>query len=125
MDAKSPLPAALQEKLNQLVEQFASHLAEELPRLRQLAERLPASDATQRRQQMEQLRAALHRLAGSAGTFGFAQLSQRTREQELQLQHWLQSDLLQPAELATFVEAISQLTAHTNTSTAVQTFQNP
>lgn len=120
MDAENPLPAALQEKLNRLGEQFASHLADELPRLQRLAEQLLVSEATQRRQQMEQSRDALHRLAGSAGTFGFSSLGQQARELERQLQHWLQSDPLQPAELEALVEALHQLTAQPDTPSAVQ-----
>ena len=68
------IPQTLQERLQQLGQQFAERLRQELPQLMQQGEQLLEADDEQRRHLLQALRNQLHRLAGSAGTFGFSQL---------------------------------------------------
>lgn len=77
-------PAAeLQRQLQLLAEQFTARLQRELPELIALAEALHAkTDEKQRLLILQSLRQQLHKLAGSAGTFGFAELGQEARRLE-------------------------------------------
>ncbi|WP_339906570.1 diguanylate cyclase [Pseudomonas guineae] len=80
----------LQQHLQQLSDAFALRLQEELPALGQSAERLlQIADPQKQVQQLQSLRDQLHKLAGTAGTFGFSSLGQRARELELDADQWL------------------------------------
>ncbi|MGE6792224.1 diguanylate cyclase [Pseudomonas guineae] len=80
----------LQQHLQQLSDAFALRLQEELPALGQSAERLlQTADPQEQVQQLQSLRDQLHKLAGTAGTFGFSSLGQRARELELDADQWL------------------------------------
>tara|TARA_R110000868_G_scaffold63100_3_gene190200 strand:- start:658 stop:2310 length:1653 start_codon:yes stop_codon:yes gene_type:complete len=80
----------LQQHLQQLSDAFALRLQEELPALGQSAERLlQIADPQEQVQQLQSLRDQLHKLAGTAGTFGFSSLGQRARELELDADQWL------------------------------------
>ena len=71
MDRQKPL-ADLQAQLQLLGEQFAQRLKEELPQLADRAQQLQrSSDPTEQLEHLQDLRNQLHKLAGSAGTFGF------------------------------------------------------
>src|SRR5690606_41519497 len=83
---------ALQSQLQALTDKFAERLQQELPELDRLAEALQqARDNEQRRQLMLVLHEHLHRLAGSAGTFGFTTLGQQARLQEQWADRWLEA----------------------------------
>ncbi|MBB1521460.1 diguanylate cyclase [Aquipseudomonas guryensis] len=110
MDKRQQQLADLQVHLQQLGEQFAQRLREELPQLADKAQQLQqAAEPGEQLAYLGELREQLHKLAGSAGTFGFTELGQRARELELQTQQWLNSLQLQQQGLQAFVEALQQL----------------
>ncbi|NQD94598.1 diguanylate cyclase, partial [Pseudomonas sp. CrR25] len=88
---KSGQPSAeLQRHLQQLSEQFAERLHQELPQLADRAQQLQqACTAEEQQRHLRSLRDQLHKLAGAAGTFGFVSLGERARELELQAENWL------------------------------------
>lgn len=104
-------PAAeLQRQLQLLADQFTARLQRELPELISLAEALPATaDEALRLPVLENLRQQLHKLAGSAGTFGFAELGQEARRLEQQSASWLAHGHCPGAELTPYLQAIQQL----------------
>ena len=81
-------------QLETLRRQYVERLKNELQAL--LADMQSPGDgiATGDRATLEALRHGLHRIAGSAGTFGFAQLGASCRSLELQVQVSLQAALL-------------------------------
>ncbi|MCQ4286465.1 diguanylate cyclase [Pseudomonas stutzeri] len=101
---------ALQSQLQALNEKFAERLSEELAELERLAvQLLRADEPEQRRQRLLDLHERLHRLAGTAGTFGFATLGQRSRLLEQSADSWLQTIDPDPQSLGEFVQAVRQL----------------
>ena len=99
----------LQRQLQQLSAKFAERLTEELPQLADKAgQLLQAGTADEQLHQLRSLRDQLHRLAGAAGTFGFAGLGQRARELEQQAAHWLESLQQQSQGLHSFIQALQQ-----------------
>jgi len=103
------IPQTLQQHLQQLGQQFAERLRQELPQLMQQGEQLLEASDEQRGQLLRALRDQLHRLAGSAGTFGFDLLGQQARELEQQAERWLEQQQRQQQDLDTFVAALLQL----------------
>jgi diguanylate cyclase (GGDEF)-like protein len=74
----------LQQLLRTLSEQFRERLEKELPELSALAQRLLLSDDSAVQQLvLQQMREQLHKLAGAAGTFGYAELGVQARALEL------------------------------------------
>src|SRR5690606_8100951 len=70
----------LQRQLQLQNEQFAERLRSELPVLAELASELQQTRAPEsRRLLVVKIRERLHKLAGAAGTFGFARLGERAR----------------------------------------------
>lgn len=109
MDRQEQL-AELQAQLQMLGEQFAQRLKEELPQLAEKARHLQcAAGPAEQLAHLRDLRNQLHRLAGSAGTFGFKELGDQARMLEQQAQLWLSSLELQHKGLDTFVEDVQQL----------------
>lgn len=109
MDRQKPL-ADLQAQLQLLGEQFAQRLKEELPQLADSAQQLQrSSDPTEQLEHLQDLRNQLHKLAGSAGTFGFKELGDQARLLEQHSQQWLSSLELQRKGLDTFVDDIQAL----------------
>lgn len=109
MDRQKQL-ADLQAQLQLLGEQFAQRLKEELPQLADRAQQLQrASDPTEQLEHLQDLRNQLHKLAGSAGTFGFKELGDQARLLEQHSQQWLSSLELQRKGLDTFVDDIQAL----------------
>ncbi len=109
MDRQKPL-ADLQAQLQLLGEQFAQRLKEELPQLADRAQQLQrSSDPTEQLEHLQDLRNQLHKLAGSAGTFGFKELGDQARLLEQHSQQWLSSLELQRKGLDTFVDDIQAL----------------
>lgn len=82
----------LKSQLQALSDRFAERLRAELAELEQRAEQLlHAREHERRRQLMVELHERLHRLAGTAGTFGFSQLGQQARLLERRIDQWLEA----------------------------------
>ncbi|WXL25610.1 diguanylate cyclase [Ectopseudomonas mendocina] len=82
----------LQQRLQQLNDSFARRVAQELPAIGNLGERLlHCNDPKQQYEYLLSVRDQLHKLAGSAGTFGFITLGEHARELEKKADRWLQS----------------------------------
>lgn len=110
MDKRQQQMADLQTHLQQLGEQFSQRLREELPQLADKALQLQAcADPSEQLQRLSELRDQLHKLAGSAGTFGFSELGARARLLEQQTQQWLSSLELQRQGLHGLVNELQQL----------------
>lgn len=73
----------LQQLLLSLGAQFRQRLEKELPELRAQAEQLLAATQATRQALLQDLREQLHKLAGSAGTFGYERLGEQARTLEL------------------------------------------
>jgi len=108
---EQPQPSSeLQRHLQQLGEQFAERLKSELPQLDEQAQQLlRACTPAEQRRHLNNLRNQLHRLAGSAGTFGFASLGERARELEQQAEQWLASLQQEQQELQGFIDELQRL----------------
>ncbi|MFL9813918.1 diguanylate cyclase [Stutzerimonas sp. VN223-3] len=103
---------ALQSQLQALTDKFAERLQQELPELEQVAEQLQHTrEREQRRALVLDIRERLHRLAGTAGTFGFTALGQQSRLLEQRADHWLDAARPSSQALTTLVPAIRQLVA--------------
>lgn len=110
MDKRQQQMADLQTHLQQLGEQFSQRLREELPQLADKALQLQAcADPSEQLQRLSELRDQLHKLAGSAGTFGFSELGAHARLLEQQTQQWLSSLELQRQGLHGLVNELQQL----------------
>ncbi|MCQ4280616.1 diguanylate cyclase [Pseudomonas stutzeri] len=103
---------ALQRQLQALNEKFAERLSEELAALEQHAEQLQSvREQEQRRQLMLDLHERLHRLAGTAGTFGFTTLGEQSRLLEQRAERWLEAAKPSGQALSAFVRAVNQMAA--------------
>lgn len=107
--SSSPLPPDLQQALDL----FRAQFAEQLPaRLAELRERLaawqaePASD-----ERLRDLHRVLHRLAGSAGTFGMPAFGEACRAIELALDDPQLQAARSPADVARVVAQVAALDA--------------
>lgn len=78
----------LNERLRQLLQQFADNLPQRLAELRALEQDLTGA---KRLLALQELQAAAHKLAGSLGSFGFGQMSEVARALEQHLQKLLHS----------------------------------
>ncbi len=88
----------LQAQLAQLQAAWVAQQQEDIPALAAQAEQL-ASEANCLPIRLQPLRDQLHKLAGSAGTFGYPVLGQTARKLEQCCQSWLQQARLQPEQL--------------------------
>jgi diguanylate cyclase (GGDEF)-like protein len=105
---------ALQEQLAQLEQQFGERLQADLADLGKLAAELQHNRAPgHRRQLMLGIRERLHRLAGAAGTFGFAKLGERARQLEQRADRWLDSAKPGSRAVETYARALLQLASET------------
>lgn len=86
-----------------LEERFRERLNGELKALSELADQLQHSPAA-----LQNLRDRLHKLSGSAGTFGYASLGERCRELEMQAQAQLEATQPSPPAL----DALGLATQH-------------
>jgi len=112
MDDRARL--ALQEQLEQLEQQFGERLQADLGDLCALANDLQQTRATgSRRQVMLNIRERLHRLAGAAGTFGFAKLGESARQLEQRADRWLDSAKPGSRAAEAFARAVLQLASET------------
>ncbi|MBU2332297.1 MAG: diguanylate cyclase [Gammaproteobacteria bacterium] len=112
MDDRTRL--VLQEQLAQLEQQFGERLQADLTDLATLAQDLQQTRATaSRRLVMLSIRERLHRLAGAAGTFGFAKLGERARQLEQRADRWLDSAKPGSRAAEAFARAVLQLASET------------
>ncbi|WP_217477232.1 diguanylate cyclase [Stutzerimonas stutzeri] len=101
---------ALHDQLQALNEKFAERLGTELAELGQRAEQLSsAREQEQRRQLMLDLHERMHRLAGTAGTFGFTTVGEQARLLEQRADCWLEAARPSGQALSEFIQAVRQL----------------
>ena len=113
----------LQQQLAMLAQMFAERLENDLPEIANSATLVQDTAPGEERQaHLQLLRQQLHKLAGAAGTFGFAGLGQRARELELQSAAWLTAEVIDEAALPDFIQALLNLQqlAHTPPAEPVQ-----
>lgn len=99
-------------KLQMLRDDYARRLPQQLGELYRLAGELPVTQdpgAT-----LAMLHTLLHRLAGSAGSFGFGELGKQAKQLELQVARWLEHENVDRGQLQIFAVAIKSLNAHTS-----------
>lgn len=100
----------LQRQLQLLAEQFRQRLQRDLPELSAQAEALgKATNEAARQPLLLAIRQQLHKLAGSAGTFGFAALGEQARRLEQQGSSWLCAGQCNSSLLPAFIADLHQL----------------
>ncbi|WP_323813785.1 diguanylate cyclase [Cellvibrio sp. NN19] len=99
--------AEIAQKLQALRDDYAARLPKELQSLSDLAEKLSEPETQQ--ETLDQMSQKLHRLAGSAGSFGFAELGKQAKKLEIQAQTWLVSQHIDPGILRVFAVAVASL----------------
>ncbi|MFC3115648.1 diguanylate cyclase [Cellvibrio fontiphilus] len=104
MDKKTEIAA----RLEALRADYAARLPGEIARLKELVALalVPEGQADA----LVELAQKLHKLAGSAGSFGFPELGKQAKKLELQVQGWLNSGTLDIGLLRVFSVAINALT---------------
>ena len=107
MSDGSTQDSGISSKLSRMREAYRERLATELSDIRALAESTIGDGADEG---IPSLHQRLHKLAGSAGTFGFHELGTQARALEQQLKQWLDSPsaLRQSSELESLVSRIRQ-----------------
>jgi diguanylate cyclase (GGDEF)-like protein len=103
MDKKAEITA----RLDALRADYAARLPAEIARLRELVAQalVPESQSSA----LVELAQKLHKLAGSAGSFGFSELGKKAKKLELQVQEWLASSNVDTGMLRVFSVAIAAL----------------
>lgn len=103
MDKKAEITA----RLDALRADYAARLPAEIARLRELVAQalVPESQSSA----LVELAQKLHKLAGSAGSFGFPELGKKAKKLELQVQEWLASSNVDTGMLRVFSVAIAAL----------------
>lgn len=94
-------------KLQALRDDYAARLPTEIQSLRDLVSKL--SDPDLQHDALDQLSQKLHKLAGSAGSFGFPDLGKQAKKLELQAQTWLTTRQLDLGMLRVFAVAVAAL----------------
>lgn len=94
-------------KLQALRDDYAARLPNEIQSLRDLVSNLTKPELQQ--ESLNKLNQKLHKLAGSAGSFGFPDLGKQAKKLELQTQTWLTNDQLDMGMLRIFAVAIASL----------------
>lgn len=107
MDKKADIAA----KLQALRADYAERLPAEIGRLRELV--VAALVPETQRASLLELSQKLHKLAGSAGSFGFPELGKQAKKLELQAQEWLNSDSVDMGMLRVFSVAVAALDSET------------
>lgn len=94
-------------KLQHLRDEYAARLPEQLSELGLLVQRalVPDTQATA----LVELHQRLHKLAGSAGSFGFTGLGKQAKQLELQVVSWLDSPVVNKGQLHVFAVAVNAL----------------
>lgn len=117
-----PKAAKLKAQLSELTKTFRGHLEIELQDMQACCDRLPSSAQTLP-EDVRLLRNRLHKLAGSAGTFGFTELGLQARELERLAKDCINQNLLDPTarqQLIAGIQALPQwLTSAETEQTAV------
>lgn len=103
MDKNADIAARLQA----LRDDYAARLPVELQQLRTLVNEL--ADPELRIPALTQLNHRLHKLAGSAGSFGFTDLGRQAKKLELQAQEWLNGNDLDQGIVRVFSVAVAAL----------------
>jgi diguanylate cyclase (GGDEF)-like protein len=99
--------AEIAQKLQALRNDYAARLPAEIASLRELVKDLTNPDMEWAA--LNQLSQKLHKLAGSAGSFGFPDLGKQAKKLELQAQAWLTSRQLDMGMLRVFSVAVAAL----------------
>lgn len=99
--------AEIAARLEALRLDYAARLPAEIACLRELAAQasMPASQA----EALQELRQKLHKLAGSAGSFGFPELGKKAKKLELQTQEWIAAGGCDIGTLRIFSVAVGAL----------------
>jgi len=105
-------------KLQALRDSYAARLPLEIQSLRDLVGRLDQAQA--QHEALDQLSQKLHKLAGSAGSFGFPELGKQAKKLELQAQAWLTNDHLDMGLLRVFAVAVAALDGQVQSDSAKQ-----
>lgn len=103
-------------KLQTLRNDYAARLPQEIQVLRDLVSKLAEPES--QREALDQLNQKLHKLAGSAGSFGFPDLGKQAKKLELQAQVWLASKQLDMGMLRVFAVAVAALDGHVQSDSA-------
>lgn len=99
--------AEIAAKLQALRDDYAARLPMELQQLRDIAGTL--ADPAAGESVLGQLNHRLHKLAGSAGSFGFPELGKQAKKLELQVQEWLASGRVDSNALSSFLTVVMAL----------------
>ncbi|WP_444997253.1 diguanylate cyclase [Aliikangiella sp. IMCC44359] len=91
---KAEQTSNIREKLAQLKADYVSRLPSDLSEIESLAKQLVNGNPQEKL--FLQLHAKLHKITGSAGTFGLNQLSEKTRPLEQKIKTWLNEPLEKP-----------------------------
>ena len=97
-------------KLKALREDYAARLPQELTALHELSGRALTDSGAAQVAHLTQLHQRLHKLAGSAGSFGFPQLGKQAKQLEIQVQQWL-AQVVDPGQLQVISVAVGALVA--------------
>lgn len=99
--------AEIAAKLQALKEAYLARLPEELALLKTLVAQM--LDPAQQLQALTQLNHKLHKLAGSAGSFGLPDFGKQAKQLELQTHQWLTEKNFDPGKLRVFGVAVAGL----------------
>ena len=94
-------------KLQALRDDYAARLPAEIQSLCDLVSNLTQPEL--QRKALDQLSQKLHKLAGSAGSFGFPELGKQAKKLELQAQTWLAANYMDMGMLRVFAVAVAAL----------------
>lgn len=97
-------------RLQSLRDEYVARLDNEFDLLKQSAANL--ADPALQQQSIVELHQGLHRLAGSAGTFGFTELGNHAKQLEIQAQKWANQKQVNAGLLRVFAVAVNTLPAH-------------
>lgn len=101
----------IKEKMELLCADFAANASNAITQLELLAAKLCAGEVSS--DILHGLHNNLHRLAGSAGTFGFRVLGEETRLLDTQVLNWMDNDLITDLEeFSGFAASVSKLKNH-------------
>ncbi len=93
----SSLPDSVQARLQELAQKFSSALPDVIREVRALADQASVG----RRESLRELRLRVHRIAGSAATFGFEEIGLRARAAENEIERDLATESPGPSERTT------------------------
>ncbi|MET1256411.1 diguanylate cyclase [Aliikangiella maris] len=99
----------IQQKLDKLKADYYAHLPDEIDQLIALTKKLKNEESS--REKFHELHVRLHKITGSAGTFGSNNLSAHARKLERKVKNWLQDPLSEITrdEIKLFITTIKQL----------------